>query len=35
MHRFLLYGQVTDEDVREIVDDIVLPLLRCPGAPEA
>src|SRR3954452_8340436 len=28
LHRFLLYGQVTDEDVRDIVDEIVLPLLR-------
>lgn len=28
LHRFLLYGRVTDEDVREIVDDVVLPLLQ-------
>ncbi len=32
LHRFLLYGQVTEADVTEIVDDVVLPLLR--RAPE-
>ena len=28
LHRFLLHGRVTADDVREIVDEVVLPLLR-------
>jgi AcrR family transcriptional regulator len=28
LHRFLLYGRVTADDVREIVDEVVLPLLK-------
>lgn len=29
MHRFLLYGRISDDDVREIVDSVVMPLLSC------
>jgi hypothetical protein len=32
MHRFLMYGRVTGADVDEVLDQVVLPLLRCGGA---
>lgn len=32
MHRFLLYGRITEDDVLDIVDSVVMPLLTCTAA---
>jgi AcrR family transcriptional regulator len=33
MHRFLMYGRVTPADVDEVLDQVVMPLMHCGGAP--
>jgi AcrR family transcriptional regulator len=31
MHRFLMFGRVTSADVDEVLDQVVMPLMRCDG----